>query len=137
MSINPVVLYVEDDLQSRIIMEVLLVEAMGFSHVTIFENSENFIQRVEALNPPPDIFFLDIHVPPYSGFEMLAMLREHPRFASTPVVALTASVMNEEVVRLRTAGFSSVIAKPLDQDTFPQTLNRILQGQEVWRVHGA
>jgi CheY-like chemotaxis protein len=131
---QPAILYVEDDPQSRIIMEVLLVEAMGLQNVTIFEDSADFLKRVRALNPKPDLIFLDIHVRPYSGFEMLAMLRADAVFQDTPIVALTASVMNEEIIKLRSSGFSGVIAKPIDQDLFPQLIQRVLDGEELWRV---
>jgi CheY-like chemotaxis protein len=65
---------------------------------------------------------------------MLALLRQHPRFHDALVIALTASVMNEEVARLKTAGFDSIISKPLNQDVFPATLERILSGEKVWRI---
>lgn len=130
----PAILYVEDDPQSRMIMEVLLIEAKGLSNIFIFEDSHKFLENVNRLEPKPDLILLDIHVRPYSGFDMLAMLREHDDFRDTPVVALTASVMNEEVIRLQTAGFNSVIGKPIDQDTFYETLERILNGEKVWRI---
>jgi DNA-binding NarL/FixJ family response regulator len=50
------------------------------------------------------------------------------------VVALTASVMYEEVRRLRDAGFDGVIAKPINFDTFPAALDRILSGGQVWNT---
>jgi len=43
-------------------------------------------------------------------------------------------VMNEEVIKLRTSGFNGVIAKPIDQDLFPQMMQRVLNGEEIWRV---
>jgi CheY-like chemotaxis protein len=134
MSNYPAILYVEDDLQSRVIMQVLLEEALGLQHVTIFENSADFMHRVHALDHKPDLIFLDIHVRPHTGFEMLEMLRADPAFEHTPVVALTASVMNEEVVRLRTSGFNSVIGKPIDQDLFPKLMQQVLNGEEIWRI---
>ena len=42
--------------------------------------------------------------------------------------------MNEEVKKLKDAGFDGVIAKPLDADVFPKTLQRILSGEQVWHV---
>lgn len=131
---NPTILYVEDELENREIMRLLIEEVMGLSGLIIFENSENFIERVEALVPQPDVILLDIHVPPYDGFEMLKMLREHDSFHRTPIVALTASVMNEEVDKLKHAGFDGVIAKPLDMDSFPDMLNRIIQGEHIWHI---
>lgn len=134
MNTYPAVLYVEDDPQSREIMYLLLVDQMDLSSVTIYEDSANFVEKVTALNPKPDVILLDIHVRPYTGFEMLKMLRALPQFADTPILALTASVMNEEIHQLKTAGFNGVIAKPLDLDSFPQILGRVLEGETVWYV---
>jgi hypothetical protein len=38
------------------------------------------------------------------------------------------------VKMLKEAGFDGVIAKPLDYDTFPNVLHRILKGEQVWHV---
>lgn len=132
---SSVILYVEDDPRSRKVMQMVTSD-MDLSQVIIFEDSVDFTARVSLLDPKPNIVFLDIHVPPYSGFEMLQMLRQMPEFADTPIVAMTASVMNEEVHQLRTAGFDGCLAKPLDMDTFPDLLNLILSGEKVWRISG-
>jgi len=134
MSNYPAILYVEDDARSARIMKMLLTGTMNLQHVNIFEESSDFIERVEALSPQPDVIFLDIHVKPYDGFEMLKMLREHPNYRKVPVVALTASVMNEEVEQLRVAGFDSCFAKPLDIDQFPDRLQRVLNGEVMWYI---
>jgi CheY-like chemotaxis protein len=128
------ILYVEDDAMSRTIMQLLLVEVMRLEHVTIFADSYNFAERAAALVPTPDIVLLDIHVAPHSGFEMLVMLRALEAYQGARIVALTASVMNEEVQRLREAGFDGVIAKPIDQDTFPDLLARLYRGERLWRI---
>jgi CheY-like chemotaxis protein len=130
----PVVLYVEDDPLSRRLMGMLLEGRMKLPHVTILENSENFLGRVEALNPKPDIILLDIHMSPHNGFEMLDMLRQLEWTNAVPIVALTASVMNEEVQQLRNAGFSGCLAKPIELGTFPDILDRILGGETIWRI---
>jgi two-component system, chemotaxis family, sensor kinase CheA len=134
MSEYPAVLYVEDDTSSCEIMHLLLAGDMGLEHVTIFTNSADFLSKVQALQPQPDIILLDIHVQPHDGFEMLKMLRSLKTFQQTPVIALTASVMNEEVAKLRTTGFTSVIPKPINQENFPDILNRVLKGESIWRV---
>jgi CheY-like chemotaxis protein len=133
---QPVVLYVEDDPVSRKLMSMLLEKRMGLSHVTILENSENFVERMAALDPKPDVILLDIHMRPYNGFEMLSMLRQFDWSRQTPVVALTASVMNEEVQQLKMAGFNGCLAKPIDLDTFAKTLDHIMQGEIIWRITG-
>jgi CheY-like chemotaxis protein len=130
----PVVLYVEDDPNSRRLMQMLLSGRLKLPHVTIFENSDNFLSRVETLDPKPDIIFLDIHMQPYNGFSMLEMLQKLEWTRSTPIIALTASVMNEEVQKLRTVGFNGCLAKPIDMMTFPDTMKRILAGEIIWRI---
>jgi CheY-like chemotaxis protein len=134
MNDQPIVLYVEDDAQSRKLMNMLLKGRLKLPNVFILEDSEDFLARVNALEPKPNVIFLDIHMKPYDGFEMLEMLQQLQWTAGIPVVALTASVMNEEVRRLRIAGFSGCIAKPIDLDTFPDILARVFDGESVWRI---
>ncbi len=128
-------LYVEDDARSRRVMQMIAISAQLTSLVT-FEDSNNFLARAEALEPRPDVIFLDIHMKPINGFEMLPMIRQSKRLEGVPVVAMTASVMNEEVEQLRMAGFDGCLAKPIDMDTFPDTLNRILGREHVWQIIG-
>lgn len=133
---QPVVLYVEDDPQSRKLMRMLLAGRLKLPHVTIFEDSEDFEARVQALEPKPDIIFLDIHLKPKNGFEMLEILRRLEWAKNIPIIALTASVMNEEIQQLRSAGFSGCLAKPIDLGTFPETMERVLLGETIWRIIG-
>ena len=132
MNDQPVVLYVEDEPRSRRVME-MITRDMNISLV-IFEHSANFLMRALALQPQPDVIFLDIHMKPSSGFEMIEMLRDSRQFEGVPVIAMTASVMNEEVQQLKAAGFDGCLAKPLDFDTFPEMFDRIINGEKIWRI---
>jgi CheY-like chemotaxis protein len=125
------VLYVEDNLPSRRIMSILLRQ-LTIPHVAFFENSTDFIPRVEQLTPPPNLFLLDIHLVPLDGFEMLALLRKHPKFQDSLIIATTASVLNDEVKKLKEAGFNGVIAKPVDMDRFPETIERAVTSPSTW-----
>jgi CheY-like chemotaxis protein len=135
MDMKPAVLYVEDDPRSRRVMEMLLTMRMALTDVTILPNSEDFLERVLALTPRPQVIFLDIHIKPLDGFQMLEQLRNCGAFEQAQIIALTASVMNEEVQRLTTAGFDGCLAKPLDMTTFPETFERILNRELVWSIH--
>jgi CheY-like chemotaxis protein len=134
MNEKPVVLYVEDDPQSRKLMSMLLKGRMALPHVTILEDSTDFVEKINAMSPKPNIVFLDIHVKPHDGFEMLELLRKQEWSDGTPIVALTASVMNEEVHKLRTAGFDGCLAKPIDLSTFPDMMKQIISGETIWRI---
>ncbi|MCK6578805.1 MAG: response regulator [Anaerolineae bacterium] len=128
------VLYADDDPPSRMVVQVTLTRRMKLSRVTLLEDSANFLEKVQAFKPGYDLVLLDIHMKPYTGFQMLAMLRGLPAYATTPIVALTASVMNEEVRQLEAAGFHSVVAKPIDVDRFPEIIERIMQGERIWTI---
>lgn len=128
------ILYVEDDAGSRDVVRMVQRMNPGHFELTVFNDSHNFDERLTQLDPQPDLILLDIHVDPYTGFEMLAMIRNHPEYDSTPVVALTASVMNEEVQILQDSGFHGVVSKPLNLDEFPGIIQRIMEGEEIWYV---
>ncbi|HRF97391.1 MAG TPA: hypothetical protein PLZ51_19415, partial [Aggregatilineales bacterium] len=64
MNAQPVILYVEDEARNRRVMHMMLVASMKLPHVTIFEDSTDFLARAKALDPVPNVIFLDIHVEP-------------------------------------------------------------------------
>src|SRR5688572_21823385 len=128
------ILYVEDDAGSRKVMQYLVRGGLQDCQLTMFEDSQDFMARLEMLETQPTVIMLDIHVEPFSGFEMLQQLRADERYQDLPILALTASVMNEEIQKLRLAGFSGVLAKPLNPDLFPEQFKRILGGEQVWNI---
>jgi CheY-like chemotaxis protein len=129
-----IILYVEDDAQSRKLMSMLLRGRMKIEQVIIWEDSRDFAARIDTLDPKPTLILLDIQMKPIDGFAMLAHLRALPWTAGVPIVALTASVMNEEVRRLRDAGFDGCLAKPINLDLFPSLISAVLAGEQVWHI---
>ena len=127
-------LYVEDDSLSREIMQMIMENVMNIRSFTIFSDSADFIDKMRQLPRRPDVIMLDIHVKPYSGFEMLNMLRAEPGCEQLKIIALTASVMSEEIEKLRTGGFDGAIGKPLSIQSFPDMMARVLAGEAVWHV---
>lgn len=127
-------LCVEDDFSNRLVMKLLVEKTLAVGHYAVFEDSSDFLERVRNLPARPDIILLDIHVSPFDGFQMLQMLRQDPAYGETKVVALTASVMNEEVERLRKSGFDGAIGKPLSLSAFPILIERILNHESIWQV---
>ncbi len=134
MTREPFFLCVEDDPPSREIIGVLLKEVMGFSNVAIFEDSTGILNRLAALQMVPDVILLDIQMQPYDGYEVLRMLRNLPLYQKSTIVAVTASVTISDVKNLQAAGFNSLIGKPIRQRLFPDFLNRILAGEEIWSL---
>lgn len=127
-------LYVEDDMMSREIMRLLIVQELGYPRLTIFDQNDNFMERVHALSEVPDVVFLDVQMQPHDGYEMLNMLRTDPVYAKCKIIAMTASVMATDVESFKKAGFDGLIGKPIMRNEFPGLLKQILTGESVWFV---
>jgi len=131
---QPVLVYVEDDEASILVMKMVVERVMGLPTLHVLESRADFVQQVKELGVVPDVFLLDIQMKPYGGAELLSMLRGDPQFEESKVIALTASVTNEEVSLLKSGGFDGAIAKPLNIDVFPDLIARIINGEHVWYI---
>ena len=125
---KPVLVYVEDDENSIFVMKMVVERVMKLPTLYVLQSSADFVQQVKGLGVVPDLFMLDIQIKPYNGFELLSMLRSDPLFSKSKVIALTASVTNEEVSLLTSGGFDGAIAKPLNIEVFPDLIARIING---------
>lgn len=75
----------------------------------------------------PDLILMDIQLPGQDGLSFTQELKHDPRYASIPVVALTAHAMQgDREIGLR-AGCVGYIAKPIDTHTFGAVVSRYLR----------
>ena len=79
----------------------------------------------------PDLILMDIQLPGMSGIEALKVLRAEAATAAIPVVAITASVMQQDRQQIVSAGFDGFIEKPINLRGFLDTVEKAL------RVRGA
>ena len=70
-----------------------------------------------------DLIILDIQMPDIDGASLLHLMREHNPQDLTPIVALTANILNDEAGRLIELGFDYYLSKPIDEDKFRSLLN--------------
>ena len=70
-----------------------------------------------------DLIILDIQMPDIDGASLLQMMRERNPEDQTPVVALTANVLNDEADRLLELGFDYYLSKPIDEEKFRSLLD--------------
>jgi len=131
---KPVLVYVEDDENSIFVMKMVVERVMKLPTLYVLQSGADFVQQVKGLGVVPDVFLLDIQMKPYDGVELLSMLRKDPQFKCSKVIALTASVTNEEVSLLKSGGFDGAIAKPLNIEVFPDLIARIISGEQVWYI---
>lgn len=100
-----------------------VLESAGYEVVEAVDGQE----AVEkASTNSVDLILLDLQMPKIDGFGVAAHLRRDPRFASIPIVALTASAMQGDRERALAAGFSSYIAKPVDLTILRSEIERLI-----------
>lgn len=133
MDTAPVLLYVEDDLSSIKVMRMLVEKVMKLP-LHVFQGSDRFMEKLKALDQAPDLFLLDIHMSPHDGFELLWMLRSNRQYRNKKVIAVTASVMGDEIELLKKSGFDGAISKPLNISIFPGLIKSILDNESVWFI---
>jgi CheY-like chemotaxis protein len=68
--------------------------------------------------PTPDIILLDLNLPRKDGREVLAELKEDERLRSIPVVVLTTSEAEQDILRTYQLHANCYITKPVDLDKF-------------------
>jgi two-component system, chemotaxis family, response regulator Rcp1 len=82
----------------------------------------------EYINAPtPDLILLDLNMPKMGGREVLAEMLEDERLKSLPVVVLTTSEQDEEVLKMYQLRCSSYIVKPIDFDQFLKVVRTIAE----------
>jgi CheY-like chemotaxis protein len=75
--------------------------------------------------PRPDLVLLDLNLPRKDGREVLAEIKADPQLRRTPVVVLTTSEAEEDVLRSYDLHANAYVAKPVDFDQFIDVVRRI------------
>jgi two-component system cell cycle response regulator DivK len=116
------ILIVEDnDKNMKLVRDVLQVK--GFSTIEA-GTAEDGIKLAAEKNP--DLILMDIHLPGINGIEALKVLRADAATAKIPVIAVTASVMQQDRNLITEAGFDGYVAKPINLKEFLDAVRDIL-----------
>jgi two-component system cell cycle response regulator DivK len=126
-------LVVEDDAGGMAIIGVM----MRYLGIKAYINTtgDDVVTMAHAMQPPPDIIFLDLNLPRTTGYEILKLIRADSKMKSVTVVAVTAQDADTEIPKCKAAGFDAYIGKPISRMRFPRQLRRILKGEAVWETY--
>ena len=79
----------------------------------------------------PDLILMDIQLPGMNGIDALKALRADPATAAIPVIAITASVMQQDQQEIVRAGFNGFIEKPINLRIFLDTVQKATQKEKA------
>jgi len=116
------VLVVEDDLLNRMFICAAL-ESHGFAVESVSDGAEA-IAAAQAFDP--DLITMDINLPNVSGLTLIKKLKADAKLKQVPIVAITAYVGKGEESRIRRAGASDYMSKPIAVKPFLASVDRLL-----------
>jgi CheY-like chemotaxis protein len=118
------ILVAEDDIRTVYALSALL--AGKGAEVLVAETGREALDLLSR-NPDVGAVLMDVMMPEMDGYDAMRQLRRDKRFASLPVIALTAKAMKGERERCLEAGASDYLTKPVDSERLLSTLRDWLE----------
>jgi CheY-like chemotaxis protein len=124
------VLVAEDDEDDRLMLEEAWSENRMANELRFVHDGEELLDYLRQRGrwsapgaaPRPGIILLDLNMPRKDGREALAELKADPALRTIPVVVLTTSKLEEDIVRSYELGVSSFITKPVSFEALVATV---------------
>ncbi|MDP6776519.1 MAG: response regulator [Candidatus Latescibacteria bacterium] len=120
------ILVAEDDPDDRILIRDALTEARLANDLRFTEDGEDLMDYLyrrgryvdPAESPPPGIILLDLNMPRKDGREALEEIKADPKLRRIPIVVLTTSKAEEDILRSYDLGVSGFMVKPVTFRSF-------------------
>jgi len=97
------------------------------------EEALNFLHREGEYEdaPKPDLILLDLNLPKIGGLEILDKIKQDEKLRRIPVIVLTISEREEDMIRAYDSGAASFMTKPVDSKDFERLIQTV---QDYWRI---
>ena len=117
-------LYIEDNVDNLSLIETIFAERPA---ILLRSALQGRLGLELAFEHRPDLILLDLHLPDISGEAVLHELQRDARTREIPVVIISADATTGQPERLRKAGASAYLTKPLDVDRLLETVDEALE----------
>lgn len=124
------VLLVEDDPGDVVLIEEAFADHKIGNGLTVVSDGVEAMRYIRGEEPyagreRPDLILLDLNLPRKSGAEVLAEIKSDPQLTTIPIVVLSTSESEEDVLRSYRQHANAYITKPVDFDSFRQVVHQI------------
>jgi DNA-binding response OmpR family regulator len=120
----PKILVIEDEASIQKLTKANLT-ASGYRVLTAIDGEEGLrMAKTEC----PDLVLLDLILPGISGWDVLTAIRTSPKLRKTPVVIMTAAVLESDEYQIRGMRTANYLVKPFAVDELLHKVKRILGG---------
>jgi CheY-like chemotaxis protein len=120
------ILIADDDMDDCMMIKEAFQESRLLNSLQFVHNGEELMhslnQKLEKQHPLPGLILLDLNMPKKDGREALKEIKNHPKLKQIPVIVLTTSKAEEDVVRTYNIGVNSFITKPVAFESLVQIL---------------
>ncbi len=126
------ILLVEDNYGDVLLTQQAFSQSTFAHELNIARDGEEAMQVLHregahAGKPLPDIILLDLNLPKMDGKEVLAAIKGNEALRHIPVIILTSSKAEQDVVKSYSLNANSYMVKPVDLDAFMQAVKAIEQ----------
>ena len=119
------VLVVDDDMRNSFALSKVL-RSRGL-RVLLAQDGRKALAQLDG-NPAIELVVMDIMMPGMDGYQTMREIRKDARWATLPIIAVTAKAMMGDRERCVEAGASSYLAKPVDTDELLQLMTGLIGG---------
>ena len=95
------------------------------NEILIARNGEEALSMVFSLNPLPCVVLLDLKLPKIDGLEVLRRIRAHEATHLLPIVVLTSSSEDDDIIESYSLGANSYVRKPVEIDKFTEAIRQL------------
>jgi CheY-like chemotaxis protein len=123
------ILLVEDNEGDIILTREALMEAKIKNEVLVAMDGEQALEMLNSLQQLPDLILLDINLPKVTGLEVLTFIKSDEKLKMIPVIMLTTSSAERDVVSSYANHANCFITKPVDLPRFMEVIRTI---EDFW-----
>ncbi len=118
---QPSLVLIVDDVQNNLMFLAGILEYAGLKTITA-ENGKEALDILKTKDP--NLIITDIRMPVMDGVELLKSIRNNPDYKNIPIVAASASVMKESLLKIQKYDFDGVMTKPIQ---IPELITELLK----------